>query len=110
MLPILLLVALAGIQLGVAAYCGSQAGTAARTAARTAALAGPDGGLARCGAAGRAAVSGWVHPSIDCGDGSGDSVTATATVHVPSVLPGIHVFGPVRRDATMPKEKEEDTP
>jgi hypothetical protein len=107
MLPFLLLVALAGIQLGIAAYCGSQAGTAARTAARTAALAGPDGGTAKGAAAGRNAVSDWVHPAIDITD-SGSDITAGVTVHVPSVLPGIHVFGPVHRRATMPKE--DDTP
>ncbi|MCL2553125.1 MAG: pilus assembly protein, partial [Actinomycetia bacterium] len=43
MLPFLLLVALAGIQLGLAAYCAEQAGTAARTAARTAAESVPHG-------------------------------------------------------------------
>ena len=32
------------------------------------------------------------------------TVRATATVHVPSVFPGVHLFDPVRRSATMPKE------
>jgi hypothetical protein len=107
MLPFLLLVALAGIQLGIAAYCGSQAGTAARTAARTAAL--PDtegGGTAGGNRAGQDAVSGWVDPTISFPFPGYDdrSVTARATVRIPSVLPGVHVFGPVHRDATMPKE------
>ena len=40
-LPILLLVALAVVQLGLAAYAVQQAGTAARAAARTASMDGP---------------------------------------------------------------------
>lgn len=104
MLPFLLLIALAGIQLGIAAYCGSQAGTAARTAARTAALAGPQGGTGPGARAGENAVSGWVNPDITFPVNSDETVTAEATVRIPSVLPGVHLFGPVHRDATMPKE------
>jgi hypothetical protein len=104
MLPFLLLIALAGIQLGIAAYCGSQAGTAARTAARTAALAAPDGGEPNGARAGQDAVSGWVNPEIGWPTDTAQTVTAEATVHIPSVLPGVHLFGPVHRDATMPKE------
>ncbi|WP_328468570.1 TadE/TadG family type IV pilus assembly protein [Streptomyces sp. NBC_00448] len=104
MLPFLLLIALAGIQLGIAAYCGSQAGTAARTAARTAALPDPRGGIDAGARAGEAAVSGWVHPDIGWPVNDAQSVTAEATVDIPSVLPGVHLFGPVHRDATMPKE------
>ena len=40
-LPILLLVALAVVQLGLAAYAVQQAGTGARAAARTASMDGP---------------------------------------------------------------------
>jgi len=104
MLPFLLLIALAGIQLGIAAYCGSQAGTAARTAARTAALAGTEGGTGPGATAGKDAVSDWVHPDIQFPVNSNQTVTAEATVDIPSVLPGVHLFGPVHRDATMPKE------
>jgi hypothetical protein len=107
MLPFLLLIALAGIQLGIVAYCGSQAATAARTAARTAGEAGQYGGPAAGRAAGRAAVSGWVKPAIDYPREDPGSITASATVRVPSVLPGVHLFKPIHRDATMPKE---DTP
>lgn len=106
MLPFLLLVALAGIQLGIAAYCGTQAGTAARTAARTAAEPEPDGGTDAGARAGRNAVSGWVHPRIDFPQTGPGSVTARAKVTIPSVLPGLHVLGPVTRSATMPKEDE----
>lgn len=104
MLPFLLLVALAGIQLGIAAYCGEQAGTAARTAARTAAQHAPH---ADPGQAGADAVSGWVHPDITFPYQNDTAVRATATVSVPSVIPGVHIFGPISRSATMPKE---DTP
>lgn len=104
MLPFLLLIALAGIQLGIAAYCGSQAGTAARTAARTAALPGAEGGQGPGRTAGENAVSGWVDPDISFPVDSDSTVTAEATVRIPSVLPGVHLFGPVHRDATMPKE------
>ncbi|MYS19846.1 pilus assembly protein [Streptomyces sp. SID4948] len=104
MLPILLLIALAGIQLGIAAYCGEQAGTAARTAARTAAEAHPETDPQT---AGDNATSGWVNPAIGVDPGS-SSVTATARVQVPSVLPGLSFIGPITRSATMPKE--DDTP
>ncbi|NUP37984.1 MAG: pilus assembly protein [Streptomyces sp.] len=103
MLPFLLLIALAGIQLGLVAYYGEQAGTAARTAARTAALPPPDGGTGAGTAAGKAAVSDWLTAVIDWST-TPDSYTATASVTVPSVLPGVHLFGPVSRSATMPRE------
>jgi hypothetical protein len=101
MLPFLLLVALAGIQLGIVAYCGEQAGTAARTAARTAAEPAPHPDARQ---AGHDAVSGWVDPEIGFPQDDDTTVRATATVHIPSVLPGVHLFGPVTRSATMPKE------
>jgi hypothetical protein len=53
--------------------------------------------------AGNNAVSDWLDPQIGIGT-TGDSVTATATIDVPSVIPGVNIFGPVRRSATMPKE------
>jgi len=104
MLPLLLLIALAGIQLGLVAYCGEQAGTAARAAARTASLPDPHGDATL---AGQDAVSSWVDARIGWPkgpEGDGHSVTATATVQIPSVLPGLSFFGPVERSATMPLE------
>jgi Flp pilus assembly protein TadG len=99
-LPLLLLLALAGIQLGLVAYTASQAGTAARAAARMEARYDhPVSGET----AGNNAVSDWLDPQIGIGT-TGDSVTATATIDVPSVIPGVNIFGPVRRSATMPKE------
>ncbi|MFG1810617.1 TadE/TadG family type IV pilus assembly protein [Streptomyces sp. NPDC049040] len=103
MLPFLLLIALAGIQLGLVAYCGEQAGTAARTAARTAALPAPDGGVGAGRVAGQSAVSDWLTAIIDF-PRDDDAITARASIEVPSVLPGVHLFGPVSRSATMPKE------
>ncbi len=93
-LPILLLVALAGVQLGLLAYTGTQAGTAARAAART-----DDPG------AGQAAMSGWLRGGATITASYGDhSVTMTARIPVPSVLPGIDFFDPVTRSATMPRD------
>jgi len=101
-LPILLLVALAGIQLGIAAYAASEAGTAARAAARAEAKyqSGVSGRQA-----GADAVSSWLgNPGIATGPGSApDSITATATIKIPSVIP-LFDPGSVSRSATMPKE------
>lgn len=101
MLPILLLIALAGVQLGLVAYTASQAGTAARTAARTASLPEPHADAA---VAGRDAVSDWLQDGTTIGMAdTTDSVTATATITIPSVIPGLGM-SEVRRRATMPKE------
>ncbi|GAA1884087.1 TadE/TadG family type IV pilus assembly protein [Streptantibioticus ferralitis] len=93
-LPILLLVALAGVQLGLVAYVGTQAGTAARAAART-----NDPG------AGTASVSGWLRGAtrVDVSGGD-DAVQATVTIKIPSVFPGVSLFDPVTRSATMPRD------
>ncbi|MGD3107912.1 TadE family protein [Streptomyces sp. YGL11-2] len=101
-LPILLVLALAVIQLGLAAYAVQQAGTAARAAARTASMDRADR-EADPQDAGRAALTGWVadRASITVG-GSGDTVQATATVQIPSIIPGTD-FGSARRTATMPR-------
>ncbi|WP_371654447.1 MULTISPECIES: TadE/TadG family type IV pilus assembly protein [unclassified Streptomyces] len=100
-LPLLLLVALAGVQLGLAAYAAQQAGTAARAAARTGAQTERAGGAEQ---AGKAAVSEWVagRSGISVGGCPGATVTATVTVSIPSVFPGIDHFGPVHKSATMP--------
>ncbi|SHK68550.1 TadE/TadG family type IV pilus assembly protein [Actinacidiphila paucisporea] len=107
MLPFLLLIALAGVQLGLVAYCAEQAGTAARTAARTAALPPPHGGKQAGQDAGAGAVSNWLTATITWQNAPLDAYTAKAEVRVPSVIPGIRLFGPVSRTATMPRE---DTP
>jgi uncharacterized protein (UPF0333 family) len=77
-IPILILVAMAGVQIGLIAYTAQQAGTAARAGARAASL------------------------SVDCAEGGGgDSVTVTATVQIPSIVPGWD-FDPAVKTATMP--------
>ncbi|MFJ4919720.1 TadE/TadG family type IV pilus assembly protein [Streptomyces sp. NPDC088725] len=100
-ITLLLLVALAAIQLGIAAYTVQQAGTAARAAARTASY--PDRDYA---AAGHAALSGWLSKgaSFGMGGAGGNGVTVTATVRVPAILPVFH-FGSATRSVTMPLDR-----
>ncbi|GGZ94394.1 TadE/TadG family type IV pilus assembly protein [Streptomyces echinoruber] len=96
-LPVLLIVALAAVQLGLVAYAAQQAGTAARAGARSASL-DHDAGQG-C----RAAVSAWIADRTDCSPAYGaDEVTVTATVTIPSVVPGWNGLGTARRTATMP--------
>ncbi|MET8827023.1 TadE/TadG family type IV pilus assembly protein [Streptomyces sp. NPDC004610] len=93
-LPILLLVALGTVQLGLIAYAGQQAGTAARAGARAASL--DLGAQQGC----TAAVSDWLDAA--CSEGRlGDEVEVTATVDIPSLVPGWD-FGPATRTAVMP--------
>ncbi|MEU7188261.1 TadE/TadG family type IV pilus assembly protein [Streptomyces sp. NPDC045470] len=99
-LPILLVIALAVIQLGLAAYAVQQAGTGARAAARTATLDEADRKTTP-EAAGKAAMSDWVgaDAGVQATEGGGE-VQATATVKIPSVIPGV-TFGTATRSATM---------
>ncbi|MFI9342516.1 TadE/TadG family type IV pilus assembly protein [Streptomyces sp. NPDC052773] len=101
-IPVLILVALAGVQLGLIAYAAQQAGTAARAGARAASLdQGAQDGCVR-------AVSGWLADGTACGEArGGDEVTVTATVEIPSVVPGWD-FGPARKTATMPLDSTTD--
>ncbi|WP_432010548.1 TadE/TadG family type IV pilus assembly protein [Streptomyces cucumeris] len=105
-LPVLLIVALAAVQLGLAAYTAQQAGTAARAAARTASL---DTARTSPSAAGQAAMSGWLADGADVSSGGcgGGQASATATVEIPSVIPGFD-FGSARRSATMPCDDGSD--
>ncbi|MEW1900522.1 MULTISPECIES: TadE/TadG family type IV pilus assembly protein [unclassified Streptomyces] len=108
-LPILLLVGLAGLQLGIAAYAAQQAGTAARAAARAA--SSDDEEAPSPEAAAGAAVSGWIasRSSVSRGGGSGEA-TYTVTVEIPSVVPFWEGLGSVKKTATMPMPDEEDLP
>ncbi|MEU0413981.1 TadE/TadG family type IV pilus assembly protein [Streptomyces griseorubiginosus] len=93
-IPILILVAMAGVQIGLIAYTAQQAGTAARAGARAASLdlSAQDGCVN--------AISDWL--SVACTEGGGgDSVTVTATVQIPSIVPGWS-FDPAVKTATMP--------
>ncbi|MEU9069689.1 TadE/TadG family type IV pilus assembly protein [Streptomyces sp. NPDC048109] len=96
-LPILVLVGMAVVQLGLIAYTAQQAGTAARAGARSASLG------ESAGAACAVAVSSRLADGTSCLESSygGDEVTVTATVEIPSIVPGWD-FDPARRTATMP--------
>ncbi|MEU6165696.1 TadE/TadG family type IV pilus assembly protein [Streptomyces tanashiensis] len=108
-LPILLLVGLAGLQLGIAAYAAQQAGTAARAAARAASSDDEDAPDPETAA--DAAVSGWIadRSTVTSGGGDGEAVY-TVTVTIPSVVPFWDGFGSVTKTATMPMPDEEDLP
>lgn len=95
--PILMLVAVAVIQIGLVAYAAQQAGTAARAGARAASL----GRSAQEGC--QAAVSDALSGRTSCAeDRGGDTVTVTATVHIPSIIPIWDPIGDVHKHATMP--------
>ncbi|WP_030145731.1 TadE/TadG family type IV pilus assembly protein [Streptomyces violaceorubidus] len=95
-LPILVLVGMAVVQLGLIAYTAQQAGTAARAGARSASL--QESAEAACAAA----VSGRLADGTTCSPSyGGDEVTVTATVEIPSIVPGWD-FDPARKTATMP--------
>ncbi len=98
-IPILIIVAMAGVQLGLIAYTAQQAGTAARTAARSASLDNPwwqqDG---------RDAVSDWLADGTDFQRTDlFRQVEVTAVVDIPSIVPGWD-FDPARKTATMPSD------
>ncbi|MFD3935399.1 TadE/TadG family type IV pilus assembly protein [Streptomyces sp. NPDC058611] len=83
--PILLFVALCGIQLGWVAYAEEQAGTAARAAARVQAQKGSGGE-----SAGRAAISGGLASSARFDwYTSADAVSVKVTLTAKSILPGL---------------------
>ncbi|MBD0711407.1 TadE/TadG family type IV pilus assembly protein [Streptomyces sp. CBMA291] len=105
-LPVLLLVGLAGLQLGVAAYAAQQAGAAARAAARAVSVKGEGEGGPDAGAAAHAAADRVSGVKVVPG---ADDVTVTVWVKVPQVVP-FWTFDPVKRTATMPLTDEEDRP
>jgi len=101
-LPVLLILAFAAIQLGVAAYTAQQAGTAARAAARMATQDEPGMSYQR---AGREAMSDWLADGATFRlDRVADEVTVTARVTIPSVIPGIDDFGKAEKRSTMPHD------
>ncbi|WP_309144543.1 TadE/TadG family type IV pilus assembly protein [Streptomyces sp. BR123] len=97
-IPVLLFVALCGIQLGWVAYVHEQADTAARTAARVEARK-PGAGAA----AGHAAIRSGLDATIDVGPSGADAVTATVTITVRSIVPGLGL-DPARATAVMPND------
>ncbi|ANP49161.1 Flp pilus assembly protein TadG [Streptomyces griseochromogenes] len=92
--PVLLIVGLAGFQIGAVAYAAEQAGTAARAGARAASLR--QDAQQACAEA----VSGGLTVRCSPAEG-GDTVTVTASVGIPSIVPGWH-FDPAEKSATMP--------
>lgn len=101
-LPVLILIGLAGIQLGLVAYTAQQAGTGARAAARTASQDGLRGSYERVG---KASMTGWVaQRSRIAAPTGGDSVTVKVTVDIPDVLLGLLGDRTVEKSATMPRD------
>ncbi|MCJ1677843.1 pilus assembly protein [Streptomyces sp. APSN-46.1] len=96
-IPILLFVALCGIQLGWVAYVHEQADTAARTAARVEARKGSGGA-----AAGRAAVRGGLTADVSVSKDA-DAVTASVSITINSIIPGLNPE-PARATAVMPND------
>lgn len=101
-IPILLFVALCGIQLGWVAYVHEQADTAARTAARVEAQH-PGRGVA----AGHAAIREGLPAEVDVDPGS-DAVTATVTIRINSIIPGLDPED-AKATAVMPNDDPEVT-
>ncbi|SFB88457.1 TadE/TadG family type IV pilus assembly protein [Streptomyces aidingensis] len=100
-LPILIMVALAGIQLGLIGFAALQAGSGARAAARVASVEETAGDWEP---AGQQAMSGWLSGSVTMDEGCGGDgeVTVTATVTIPSVLPFFGGLGDAAKTVTMP--------
>ncbi|MEV5613619.1 TadE/TadG family type IV pilus assembly protein [Streptomyces sp. NPDC052225] len=99
-LPFLLIIGMAAIQLGLVGYGANQAGSAARAAARAESLT-PGTGQA----AATASTSTWLDPAAAIG--TGDTVTAEVTVHVPAIIPLFDGWD-IHRTATMPNDKTDD--
>ncbi|MCK1821181.1 pilus assembly protein [Streptomyces sp. XM83C] len=96
-IPVLILVALAGIQLGLVAYAAQQAGTAARAGARSASLL-PGSAQQACAEA----VSDGLAGDTTCSSSeSGTEVEVTAAVKIPTLVPGWDL-GAAKRTAVMP--------
>ncbi|MFF7728215.1 TadE/TadG family type IV pilus assembly protein [Streptomyces sp. NPDC008001] len=97
MLPLLVLLGLALVQIGLAAYTVEQAGTGARAAARAASRPGSAG----CRTVGGAAMSGWIakRAEVVCRARPGE-VTATVTVRIPSII--VFDLGSTTKSVTMP--------
>ncbi|MEV8330384.1 TadE/TadG family type IV pilus assembly protein [Streptomyces niveus] len=99
LIALLLFVALAAIQLGLAAYAVQQAGTASRAAARAASQYDYD-----YQAVGKASMSDWLADGADIDSAwcFADEVEVTARVDVPSILPDVFDFDDAERSTTMP--------
>ncbi|GGP31373.1 septum formation initiator [Streptomyces libani subsp. rufus] len=99
-IPVLLIVGLAGIQLGAVAYAAEQAGTAARAGARAESLG--QSSAQACAEAVSSALDVTCSPNP-----GGGSVTVTATVKIPEVLWDL---GTATKSATMPLDHPARSP
>ncbi|MFJ1644288.1 TadE/TadG family type IV pilus assembly protein [Streptomyces sp. NPDC088258] len=99
-ITLLLLVALAAIQLGIAAYAMQQAGTAARAAARAETYR--ESRLSAQQAA-EAATSDWLTVTARSQNQGGSAVEVEARVEIPSIL-RVFSFPDARRSVTMPRD------
>ncbi|MBT2404725.1 MULTISPECIES: TadE/TadG family type IV pilus assembly protein [unclassified Streptomyces] len=104
-IPILLLVALCGIQLGWAAYVVQQAETAARTAARTEARE-PGTGAAAGMAAIRPSLASIAEFDVSP---TTDAVTVRVTIPIKSIVPGVGATN-AERTAVMPNDPKVTAP
>ena len=103
---LLLFVAVAALQLGIAGYAVQQAGTGARAAARTATYRETEGDDYQ--AAGHAAISGWLSGDAQFAEASsGTGVKVTARIHIPALIPLLDL-GDATRSVTMPLDRLPD--
>ncbi|MFE1754584.1 TadE/TadG family type IV pilus assembly protein [Streptomyces anandii] len=99
-IPVLMLVAVAVIQIGLVAWAAQQAGTAARAGARAASL----GMSAQQGC--QEAVADSLSGRTRCSQASGGgTVTVVATVRIPSIIPLWDPIGDAHKTATMPLDR-----
>ncbi|MFD7864874.1 TadE/TadG family type IV pilus assembly protein [Streptomyces sp. NPDC057682] len=100
-LTLLLVVAMAVVQLGIGIYAAQQAGTAARSGAR---VASDKYQSFRAEPVARASMSSWLADEATIVPTAGwDDVTVRVTVPIPSLLP-IFDFGSVTKTVTMPRD------
>ncbi|MFE6038234.1 TadE/TadG family type IV pilus assembly protein [Streptomyces sp. NPDC056452] len=99
-LTLLLVVAIAVVQLGIAVYAAQQAGTASRSGARVGSY---DRASMPAQQAALASMSGWLvdDAEVDVRHGF-DEVTVTVKIDIPAVIP-MFDFGSVTKKATMPR-------
>ncbi|GAA2996118.1 TadE/TadG family type IV pilus assembly protein [Streptomyces fulvorobeus] len=99
-LTLLLVVAMAVVQLGIAVYAAQQAGTASRSGARVGSY---DRATMSADQAAYASMSGWLADDADVSVSNGfDEVTVTVEIDIPAVIP-VFDFGEVSKSATMPR-------
>lgn len=99
-LTLLLVVAMAVVQLGIAVYAAQQAGTASRSGARVGSY---DRAYMPAQQAAYSSMSGWLVDDADVDVRQGfDEVTVTVEIDIPAVIP-MFDFGSVTKRATMPR-------